>query len=300
MNDKKPNMVRDTPEKSDASDDECFICLLIEQDAADTLRSTLEHQGSLVTQNCPDNDYTHLHVASNFGAIRCVRLLRESGADVNAIDRRGLTPLHFACSSGHCDVVKYLLLNGADPNMKGCRWLTPMYCALGTGSDVGRTITTLLLEFAARIDLVSAICLGNVNLVESCLGSADAALDSEAGDSDLFLKLVEALSHRLTMARFLCDDTLTKAGNPTVAMYRAVIGSLVKARIAIRDSDPLGSMGPMILAASTVPDGAIILPLLADAGGNINDRWNGKSCLDVARSTGNDALTHFLVERGAE
>lgn len=44
------------------------------------------------------------------------RLLR-AGAEVNAIDRNGLTPLHFAAKYGNSRCVRLLLAAGADPNI---------------------------------------------------------------------------------------------------------------------------------------------------------------------------------------
>lgn len=41
--------------------------------------------------------------------LNVVKLLADKGADVNAVNRKRITPLMYACSSGHLEVVKFLL-----------------------------------------------------------------------------------------------------------------------------------------------------------------------------------------------
>lgn len=46
------------------------------------------------------------------------RLLIDSGANVNAVDCRGLTPLLICCSSGRADLLELLVQRGADIRVK--------------------------------------------------------------------------------------------------------------------------------------------------------------------------------------
>jgi len=57
-----------------------------------------------------------LHKASISGECETVRMLLESGEDVNETDMFSLTPLHLAAWYGHESVVKMLLQHGADIN----------------------------------------------------------------------------------------------------------------------------------------------------------------------------------------
>lgn len=60
---------------------------------------------------------TPLHFAAASGALECVKLLIEYGANVSKWDREfKATPLHCAASKGHLCCLKYLLRNGADVN----------------------------------------------------------------------------------------------------------------------------------------------------------------------------------------
>ncbi|KAI4467780.1 ion transport protein [Holotrichia oblita] len=71
-----------------------------------------------VDPNCADNiGRTPLHFAAASGALECVKLLIEYGANVSKWDREfKATPLHCAASKGHLCCLKYLLRNGADVN----------------------------------------------------------------------------------------------------------------------------------------------------------------------------------------
>ena len=47
-----------------------------------------------------------------------MKLLENSGADVNAADEHGMTPLHKAAVQGHADTVAELLAHGAHIDAK--------------------------------------------------------------------------------------------------------------------------------------------------------------------------------------
>ena len=59
----------------------------------------------------------NLHVACSQGNLEVVKLLVESGADVEHFDESGSTPLHCAAAGNHPDVVAYLIVDaGCDKN----------------------------------------------------------------------------------------------------------------------------------------------------------------------------------------
>lgn len=60
----------------------------------------------------------HILAASARGDLEIVRLLLESGADVNGVDDAGVTALHRAAQSDEVDVVRLLLASGADPSRR--------------------------------------------------------------------------------------------------------------------------------------------------------------------------------------
>jgi len=79
-----------------------------------------------------------------------VRLLLESGADVNKRDNNSQTPLCKACKFGHREIVRTLIMFGADVNAKSEENnVTPLFIASGRGYE---DIVRLLIEHGASVD----------------------------------------------------------------------------------------------------------------------------------------------------
>ncbi|XP_071110120.1 ankyrin repeat domain-containing protein 46-like [Haliotis cracherodii] len=72
------------------------------------------------------NGRTVLHLAACRGHAAIVRLLINSGADINAEDRQGNTPLHWC---GHIDTVEILVEMGANVNARNKMGFTPKFLA---------------------------------------------------------------------------------------------------------------------------------------------------------------------------
>lgn len=62
-----------------------------------------------------------LHIAASLGKMKIIKILLESGVNVNAktCDCWPSTALHFAVCSNQAEVVTLLLENGADPKIVG-------------------------------------------------------------------------------------------------------------------------------------------------------------------------------------
>jgi len=94
------------------------------------------------------NERTPLHWAARSGNLAAVRVLLDSGAEVDACSyhihvRR--TPLHEACGSGRFNVVREMLRKGADPDAVACFGVTPMgMAAPGREADHTRIVRLLL------------------------------------------------------------------------------------------------------------------------------------------------------------
>ena len=65
------------------------------------------------------DEQTALHLAAEQGNLKCVELLLQKGADVNAVDRWEGTPMSCAVEEGHMDVVRLLMGHGAKVTESG-------------------------------------------------------------------------------------------------------------------------------------------------------------------------------------
>jgi hypothetical protein len=77
--------------------------------------------------------------------VSMIRLLLESGADIQAQDKNGATPLHRAVRTRCAAAVGFLLDAGANPKMKNLPGSTPFHLAVqntgrgGSGADKAKT-----------------------------------------------------------------------------------------------------------------------------------------------------------------
>lgn len=94
-------------------------------------------------------DCTPLMEASSGGFIDIVRLLMESGSDMNAQSQAGNTALIYACCGGYEDVVEVLLDHGAEIEAHNENGHTPLMEA-ASGGHVG--VAKMLLERGACIN----------------------------------------------------------------------------------------------------------------------------------------------------
>ncbi|KAJ3112978.1 hypothetical protein HDU96_003939 [Phlyctochytrium bullatum] len=95
--------------------------------------------------------YTAMHFACLTGMPEMVTKLKESGADIDALDELGNTPLHLAIQALP-DMVKAFLDHGANPNAVGRNGLTPLHLAAGSlnTETFWTTIDALLEKGACR------------------------------------------------------------------------------------------------------------------------------------------------------
>ena len=74
-----------------------------------------------------------IHTAAQNGHTRIVKLLLQSGCDVDLKDGIGSTPLHVSAAKGHAEVVRLLVNHGSDMNaMNNLGW-TPIHLATRDG-----------------------------------------------------------------------------------------------------------------------------------------------------------------------
>jgi len=115
-----------------------------------------------------------LIMASDYGDVKRIKEFIDSGADVNARDKRGSTPLHYAVYYGNFEPTKYLIEHKADVNARDYEGTTVLSIACRNNNNT--PIVEYLLEHGAATDieiknsegrtpLDTAINYGSVNSV---------------------------------------------------------------------------------------------------------------------------------------
>ena len=94
--------------------------------------------------------YTPLHVSLHFINVELVSLLVEAGANVNAASDVGNTALHYAASRRSLACVEVLLAAGADVNVRSTNWGTPFGTILAQDH---RRMFALFLRAGAEIPI---------------------------------------------------------------------------------------------------------------------------------------------------
>jgi ankyrin repeat protein len=123
---------------------------------------------------------TPLWLAASNGHDSIVRVLLESGADVQGADDMGFTALMVAAENGHADVVRRLIAAGADVDAKSENYFSTT--ALHVAAKQGHApVVRLLLDAGAAIErprgVLTGPCLyGHVEVVDLLL-DAGAPLD---------------------------------------------------------------------------------------------------------------------------
>ncbi|WP_428603333.1 ankyrin repeat domain-containing protein [Sedimenticola sp.] len=135
------------------------------------------------------NGEAPIHVATRQGSYIVVKLLTEKGADINLLDKQGISALGHAILAGRTQIADYLIKQGAkqDPD----RLLDLMVKA----GEKDRDVIPLLIKWGAKINhqnelgqtpLILAVTAGNRVLVKHLIqNGADVNLADHAGLSPL-------------------------------------------------------------------------------------------------------------------
>ncbi|HEY2843949.1 MAG TPA: ankyrin repeat domain-containing protein, partial [Bryobacteraceae bacterium] len=234
---------------------------------------------SLVSQkadvNAPEPDgSTVLHWIVRSDDLETADLLLRAGANVSAVNRRGITPLDLACVNGSAAMIHKLLDAGANPNAAHSDGQTPLMIAARTGNPEA---VRVLLDKGANIN----------------------AKDAIAAQTALMFAVTE--NHPEAVRVLLDRGADVNARTSIVETPPATTGNLQGIGRAQNREKPVpqGAMTPLLYAAR---DGRIeIARMLLDSGASLNQtEANGESPLLVAINNGQVEVAQYLLEKGAD
>ena len=122
-----------------------LLCLLINQcfayemknlvrfSSAERIRNLVRKDPELLKRK-PYRFSTLMHAACELNRPDIVKVLIDSGVDINITNLHGQTPLHIAAFKGNAKVVKVLLKNKSNPKARDYKGKTPLHYAAQSGS----------------------------------------------------------------------------------------------------------------------------------------------------------------------
>ena len=225
---------------------------------------------------------TLLHIASLRGQIEVVRLLLDSGADVNIRNANNDTALHFAARSGSADIIKLLLDKGSSVNLTSTQATTPL--------NLSPTCDSLP---AARAFVEEGATLNRTN------------------KSDLSPLMMAAYNGKLEAVRYLVErgaDIHLCSNTNKYALLLAVEGAqldtvrfLLKNGADINGSNVPLDMRPLVRA--TLTQNVTVVNLLIESGADLNlcaTDGRSRSALHAAALVGNLEIADRLIAAGAD
>ncbi|CAL4060386.1 unnamed protein product, partial [Meganyctiphanes norvegica] len=265
---------------------------------------------------------TSISGAKPLGEDSIVRVLVESGAEVNAEDVYGQTPLHFAAMRGNeaaaLDLLSYPQVN-IEANDRQA--MTPLSVAATFGyTDIARRLINsgaqlLAMDESAQIPLHRAAMEGNLEIVELLLQAAVRKGDENtvhrmvrAQDSDRQTPLHQAVEngHHKVASRLLRAGADVNAVQDTLATSlhaAAVVGDEELIKLLIQyggrvDATDANQQTPLHHAAAH--DQSQAVTVLLDNGSKIEKKDSDSfTPLLLAACNGHASVVETLLDRGA-
>lgn len=250
---------------------------------------------------------TVLHHAAGFGRLETLELLLDSGAEINARNRRRSTPLHWAI---HDEAkVRLLLSRGAALEARQVEGRTPLFQAAVLGN--GLSTIRLLLKAGAdpnmgltngRTPLMAASSRGDIDALGALL-EAGAEVNARDGAGETALMLAAANGGpeavRLLLDRG-ADPLVRTKRNETALGFASTAGEDLTVRLLLERGAEVNvrnirGYSPLMLAAGSdrVPVGTVKMLLAHGADAGFAGDYE-ETARDLAAKRGDTALSRLL------
>ncbi|KAL6826712.1 ankyrin repeat-containing domain protein [Trichoderma sp. SZMC 28015] len=254
---------------------------------------------------------TPLSLAAGHGHEAIVRLLIESGADIESKDKEGFTPLMFAVESGHRTIVERLLTKGADTESEDKHNFTPLMLAIMKQNE---EMVKLLLKHGANPNsaemsgftpLMYAVGKESADVIKLLLEyGANINLADESGYTPLMRAVGEESEDIIKLLLEYGANINLADENGTTSLMRAVgkesediIRLLLENGANTNLADENGTT-PLMRAIGKEREDIVELLLKYGADTNLADK-SGATSLMRAVSKENEGIVELLLRYGA-
>lgn len=224
---------------------------------------------------------TPLHHAARSSDPGVAALLRDAAAELEVLNREGLTPLGVACASGNWRLARFLLTRGAKPEPAGGQ---PALLAAAGWEDGDAAGVLLLLKLKARVD------------VRNLEGRAALHVAAFAGHRDIVEALLAAGADASTLDHFGRSPVHEAARGGHVDVLELLLAQLPRGGVveaALQDEDGRDVLALACCAGSGISP-ALIERLLAMGLDPQRPDQDGKLPVDRAAEAGRWALVAAL------
>ena len=218
---------------------------------------------------------TPLHHAARSTDPGVAALLRDAAAELEALNRDGLSPLAVACAAGNWRLARFLLERGAHPEPAGGQ---PVLLAAAGGDEDDAAGVQLLLKFKARVGTAGRS--GRTALHE-------AALAGHSGIAGVLLA-AGADPHRADAAG------RTPWLEAARGLHVEVLGQLLAAGVDVAAVDGEGRNAVWLAAAAEQPSLSVVRRLLEAGVDPAVADAAGRRAVDVAAEAGRWAIVAAL------
>jgi len=260
-------------------------------------RALLTADPWLVSANEEPGRNSALHIAAGSGDAAVVELLLSFGANPNALDAGdNASPLHHAAERGRLEVIKLLLDAGADID-----WDLTIHQSSPLGwatmfSPVQREVATYLIERGAKVDIFSAISLGDLNKVRELVDQDPHVLRRRMSACERYRSPIEFAAER---KQFEIASLLIELGSEVGLSDAAALGldNEVSKRL---DEKPNAFNLNYALKAAVMAGQTATARQLLTAGADPNYAPQHTSLIFDSIGTNDRFMSELLIECGAD